>query len=62
MKRPFSILTLFLLVLFVFSFSHCRSLTGQRETRSEKNIRYQQKKIEDEREKNGTTKMPSEII
>lgn len=57
MKKNLAIATKLLFVfILLLSFSNCRSLTGQRETKKEKNIRYQQKKIDEERENNGTSK------
>jgi hypothetical protein len=57
MKNKLAIATKLLFVfIFLLSFSNCRSLTGQRETKKEKDIRYQQNKIEEERENNGTAK------
>lgn len=53
MKRTITLIAYLFSLLFIFSITNCRSLTGQRETRKEKEIRYKQKKIDEEREKNG---------
>jgi len=45
-----SIKALFILIIVIlFASTSCRSLTGQRESKQEKDIRYQQKKIDESR-------------
>jgi len=53
MKKFSTLFSILVLTLFVFSFANCRTGYGAKKTKARRDIEYQQKKIDEQREKDG---------